>query len=235
MEIELIAILGIIGIVLGFAYIKKKIDLSAIIATGLVGGLCLLAGGAKWLLPLLVFFIVGNIFTAYKKRTKQRLNVGQEIRTWKNVLANGGAVGIFAAIAIVTDHPALYIAVVAAMAVALADTTATELGQVFGKNPVLITTLEKVPIGTPGAVTKEGLLFSFLGSGIISSLLLIGQHGVIIFLFITNMGFLGAVLDSYLGATSEKAGYINTHQVNFLTTMFIGSIAMNIYTHLHLL
>ena len=231
MEIELIAILGIIGIVLGFAYIKKKIDLSAIIATGLVGGLCLLAGGAKWLLPLLVFFIVGNIFTAYKK-TKQRLNVGQEIRTWKNVLANGGAVGVFAAIAIVTDHPTLYIAVVAAMAVALADTTATELGQVFGKNPVLITTLEKVPIGTPGAVTKEGLLFSFLGSGIIASLLLIGQHGVIIFLFITNMGFLGAILNSYLGATSEGYRYINAHYVNFLTTTFIGLTAINIYTHL---
>jgi uncharacterized protein (TIGR00297 family) len=197
MEIELIAILGIIDIVLGFAYIKKKIDLSAIIATGLVGGLCLLAGGAKWLLPLL-----------------------------------GGAVGIFAAIAIVTDHPTLYIAVVATMAVALADTTATELGQVFGKNPVLITTLEKVPIGTPGAVTKEGLLFFFLGSGIIASLLLIGQHGVIIFLFITNMGFLGVILNSYLGATSEGYRYINTHYVNFLTTTFIGSTAMNIYTHL---
>lgn len=208
-----------------YAYRKERIDFSAVASTGAIGLICFVAGGNNWLIPLFIFFVLGTLASSYKRKIKKKFGIGQSIRTWRNVVANGGAAAIFALLYLVFQDGIYFLGLIGAMATALADTLATELGQVYGRSPRLISNLEKVEVGTPGAVSKEGLLFALLGSGIISSLLLVWGYGNAIFIAALISGFIGAFMDSFLGATLETKGYIDTHMVNFVTTVIGGFLA----------
>ena len=111
----------------------------------------------------------------------------------------------------------------------LADTSATELGQVFGRSPRLITNLERVPVGTPGAVSDEGFVFALIGAGIISIPLLAWGYPFLAFGICLMAGFSGAVIDSLLGCTLEKWKIIETNTINFLTTLIAGCLAIALY------
>jgi uncharacterized protein (TIGR00297 family) len=54
--------------------------------------------------------------------------------------------------------PMLWIAAIASLATAAADTTASEIGQLAGRRAFLPLTLKRVPPGTEGAVSVEGTL-----------------------------------------------------------------------------
>ncbi len=227
LNFEVVILIALIGVILLCAHNKKKIDLSAIIATIAVGLICLIAFGAKGVWPLLLFFVIGNIFSHYKKDRKKKLGVEQEIRTWKNVVSNGGAAAIFAFSYIWAGYPVYFLGLMGAMACALADTSATELGQVYGKTPRLIKNLKRVPVGTAGAVSDEGFIFALIGSGLICLPLLLWGYPAGIFLICLIGGFIGAVFDSVLGCTVERKGDINaTHAINYVTTFFSGIIVV---------
>jgi uncharacterized protein (TIGR00297 family) len=223
--------IGIIATIVFGTYLKKKIDFTALIATSLVGLVCFFSGGVEWLIPLLMFFGFGMIFTAYKKNIKTKLRVEQETRTWLNVASNGGAAFWFALVNFFQSEnsEALFLALVTAMAVALADTAATELGQIYGRSPRLPINFKKVPVGTPGAVSLPGLFFSLGGSVIISSYLLILGYSLEIFGIIVFLGFFGALLDSFFGCTLEKIGMVDTHGINFATTFICGTTTYLIF------
>lgn len=229
---------GIAFGILLYAYKKERIDWTAIAGTGIVGFICLTAGGARWVFPLIVFFVVGHIASHYKRKIKQKLGVAQTMRTWLNVFANGGAAAIFALLYLIDSNPSYshfyFLGLITAMAVATGDTFGTELGQVFCFRPISIITMKPVKVGTPGAVSKEGLMFSLLGSGIISGLLLLWGYSITIFAICVSSGFLGAFLDSILGSTIEKEEHKNTtHVINFVTTLTGGIIAMITITVLY--
>lgn len=223
-EIATLIVLLVIGVVLKSAYERRKIDMSAVIMTAIIGFFCLYIGGIKWVIPLLAFFIIGSAATKYKKQMKDDFDGGQKIRTWKNVFANGGATGIFAVCYVLTNNNIFFVGMIVSVAVAMADTLATEMGEIFGQHPRSIWTLKKVNRGTAGAVTIQGFIFALIGSAIISAFLFLCGHSTQVFLICWIFGFLGCVADSLLGSTLEQKGYINTHQINFVTTLFIGGI-----------
>jgi len=107
------------------------------------------------------------------------------------------------------------VAFVAAFAAALADTTGTELGQLYGKRPVLLPTFRPVPIGTEGAVSLEGtalgLMFAALMAGAAGGLGLVRpvHTGVIV---LASLG--GIVAESLLARAVS-----NNHLLNFLLTL----------------
>jgi len=228
--------IGMALVMLVYAYQKKKIDKSAIFGAGIVGFLCLLAGGVRWVSPLIILFVVGHIASHHKRKLKKKLGVEQTTRTWWNVLANGGAAAIFGFFYILEQIFGKYfiygeaygeiyfLGLIGAIATATADTFGTELGQVYGKNPRTIIGLKRAQIGTTGAVSKEGLMFSLVGSLIISGLLLIWGYPRIIFLICFFSGVLGSMLDSVFGCTLEKKAYIDTHTNNFMTTTIAGTM-----------
>ncbi len=219
-------VLVVIAVSLYFAYSRQKIDLSAIVSTAIIGGICFIAGGIKWIIPLFVFFVLGSLESSYKKAFKKKAGVEQSVRTYRNVFSNGGAAAIFALMYLFMHDELYFIGLMGAMATAMADTSATELGQVYGRHPRLIINMKKVPLGTPGGVSKEGLLFSLLGSGVIASLLFIWSYSVAIFIAILISGFVGALIDSFVGASIERKGYINTHMVNLVATIAGGYLAV---------
>ncbi len=238
-----LSILAIAVIALYVAYQKQKIDKSAIISTGVVGLLCLSAGGWKWAMPLVMFFVVGNIASHYKKQLKEYREVAQDPRTCLNVVANGGAATLFSVFYITArftgDNPIhcqlYFLGLMAAMATAAADTLGTEIGQTSKGKPRSIITWKRVKVGTAGAVSTKGLMSFLLGSTIISGLLLVWGYPITIFGICVISGFLGAVLDSVFGSTLEQwkwkfLRHYDTNINNLITTLTAGIIAMTLAT-----
>jgi len=222
----LITVIIAIFIIL-YAYWRKKIDLSAVIASGTVGFLVLFSLGDNWSLIylILVFFGVGNFITKYKYPIKKKYRVAEGVRTFRNVFGNGGAATIFSMLFFITQLPFFLLGLLGAMATACADTFATEIGQAHEKNPRLITTLKRVKVGRSGAVSLYGLIAALIGAAIISAIpLFLGKKWAILFIG-TLAGFLGCVVDSFIGATIEREK-LDKHMTNFIATTSGGLIAI---------
>ncbi|MBB6051773.1 DUF92 domain-containing protein [Armatimonas rosea] len=182
---------------MGFlAWRVRALTLSGAVAAAGVG-FCHLAFGG-WLAAgaLLTFFGTSTALSKLGKRKKDKLGFekpGQR-DAWQ-VLANGG----IAALCALLGQPE---AMLGALAAANADTWATELGSLFGGKPRRITTLAPAEPGESGAVSVLGTLAALAGAALIGGLpCLWGRGGL--FLTVTLAGFLGALVDSVLGATLQ--------------------------------
>ncbi len=116
--------------------------------------------------------------------------------------------------------PAIVFALaLAALAEAAADTVSSEIGQVLGGRPRMITTFRTVDPGTDGAVSVVGTLAG-TGAAVvvaaIGTLALSGGPGL--FWISAAGGVFGLFFDSLLGATLERRGWLNNDAVNFLST-----------------
>jgi uncharacterized protein (TIGR00297 family) len=210
-----------------YAYLKKKIDGSALIATGFVGFFVIISVGVEWIYILLGFFVFGNLATRYKYKIKENRGVAEGVRTFRNVFGNGASATIFALFySLLGRNPIFLFGFLGAMSTAGADTFATEIGEAHEKHPRLITNLrKKVKIGTPGAVSLPGFLGALVGATIISFIpLIFGTESIFLFAGIIA-SFFGCIIDSLIGATIERER-IDKHMTNFFATLAGGIIAM---------
>ena len=179
---------------------------------------------------LLALFVLTWTATRFGRGQKQRLGVAEDKRgrNAAQVAANLGVAGLAATVALNHRLPGTWYAVVvvAALAEATADTLASELGEVLGGPPLLITSLRRVAPGTDGAISLAGTLAGTSGAV------------VVVMVAISTFGLqrgdaltagLGAVaglfVDSLLGATAERRGWLNNDAVNFLSTLAASAIA----------
>jgi uncharacterized protein (TIGR00297 family) len=229
-----------------YVYVKRKINTPAFIGTFTLGALILLLFGFEYgyagLLTLFAFFLFGNVVTKYKYEKKAALGVAEGnkgMRDIQNVVGNGLSPLIFAVLYAVFSqsyNPLFLLGFAGAVATACADTFSTEIGQAEGK-PRLITTFEKVPVGTNGGVSLPGFGAAVLGSALISLVCLtfVSSSALMhirasFFIVCLVSGFLGSVVDSFFGATVEdrKPLNLNKHHVNVLATFSGGIIAIGL-------
>ena len=191
------------------SYRFKSLNFSGSIATLILGTLVFGVGGWLWAIPILTFFITSSALSKIGKSYKQKLQDTFEksgTRDHWQVIANGGIGGILVLLAVFDpDKSEFYFwAYTISFAAATADTWATELGVVLKGKPVLITTLKPVKPGVSGGVSVYGSVASFLGSFLIMWLTSIFFHlsteKILVF---TIFGFLGSLVDSFLGATIQ--------------------------------
>ncbi len=186
------------------------------------------------LIPVLTVVGLSFITTRLGGRKKERLGIAESKRgrAPSQVAANLGIAAIasseffqswlidshgFTNTTVVTMP--LFTIALAALAEAAADTTSSEFGQVFGGSPRMITTLRKVEAGTDGAVTLLGTLMGVLAAAAVAAAgtwALSGDRTM--FWLSCAGGVFGLLFDSLLGATFEKAGWLNNDAVNFLST-----------------
>ena len=202
-------------------------------ATGAIITACLYLRTPGWrtaLFPLAAMLIFTLMATRIGRGRKEQLGTAEAKhgREASQVAANLGVAALAAipltATQLFSPSSQTTIASLAAIAAALveatADTLSSELGQVFGGQPRLLTTLKPVPAGTDGGISLAGTAAGCVGAAIVTAIAAFTfrmdlRTGAIIF----SCGILGLFADSYLGAVFERRGWLNNDAVNFLSTL----------------
>ncbi len=121
----------------------------------------------------------------------------------------------------------------AALAEAAADTVSSEIGQVLGGRPRMITTLRAVEPGTDGAVSVAGTLAGLVAAAIVAGAGSWASRGGWILFTLSCVGAVfGLLFDSLLGATLEKRDWLNNDAVNFLSTASAAGFALAVMAFL---
>jgi uncharacterized protein (TIGR00297 family) len=112
---------------------------------------------------------------------------------------------------------------------AAADTVASEVGQVLGGAPRLLTNLQRVETGTDGAISIAGTAAGILAAILVAATgaLTLGGGWRMASVACAG-GLLGLFIDSLLGATLERRGRLNNDLVNFLSTASAAAAALGI-------
>jgi uncharacterized protein (TIGR00297 family) len=120
----------------------------------------------------------------------------------------------------------------AALAEAAADTVSSEVGQVFGGTPRLITTLERVEPGQDGAISPTGTMAGILAALTVAAVGAWALHvNALVFWAAVAGGVFGLLFDSLLGATFQQREWLNNDAVNFLSTGAAATVAGVILWH----
>ncbi|MFT3746859.1 MAG: DUF92 domain-containing protein [Agriterribacter sp.] len=233
-EPQVLIILILFGGLLS-AILKKLTWVAAF--TGCILALLIFAGaGYTGIVIMATFFIAAIIATSWKSSQKFKNGLAENkrgTRTANQVLANAGApasAGILFLINVVS-YPLSVLIIAACFSSAIADTVSSEMGNVYGKKYYNILTLKKDERGLNGVVSMEGILFGLDGS-ILIAVIYSYTYGWNIYSYIIIIaGTAGNILDSVLGATAEKKGYLNNNAVNFLNTLFAGLLAALSYLY----
>ncbi len=122
-----------------------------------------------------------------------------------------------------------FVAGIAALAEAAADTVSSEIGQVLGGRPRMITTMSSVDPGTDGAISLAGTLAGIAAAALIAASGAWAVGGGIASFSIASAGAVfGLLFDSLLGATLERRGWLNNDAVNFLSTASAAAFALGL-------
>jgi uncharacterized protein (TIGR00297 family) len=212
-----------------FAYRAKTIDISGVFTAVLFGVILITFAGVNWFFIVMLFFILGSLFTKFRYAEKEFLGVAEGKkgrRGYMNAFANAG-VGVCGAVLYGITGDVIFIALfIGSIATATGDTLASEIG-VTGGTPRMITTLRPVPPGTNGGVTGIGELASLFGASVICLLaFILGVAPWYVCLIGVAAGFIGTNLDSLYGAVIENKGFIGNSGTNLLATLSGGILAL---------
>lgn len=192
------------------AYRLHSLSRGGAFSSTILGTIVVGLGGWQWALPLIAFFLISSALTKAFASRKRQLNekyAKSGPRDAGQVAANGAPAAIFVLMhALLPQAVWPWLAFNAALAAATADTWATELGPLASMKPRLITHLSReVEPGESGGVTLVGTIAALSGStgiGLLAATLRpeSGAPGVFV---IAVGGVLGALFDSFLGATVQ--------------------------------
>jgi len=212
--VALSLVVGVIG------YRRGALSGSGVVGALITGTLIFGLGGWEWGVLLLAFFVSSSALSFYRARDKRKLAekfAKGHRRDLGQALANGGLAALLAVLSKLLPvggggwEGAWFFACAGAMAAVNADTWATELGVLSPHPPRLITTGQRVEVGTSGGVTWLGSAASLAGAltiGLIGGLeLLILRQGwasaTALSLAAMVGGAAGSAFDSLLGATVQ--------------------------------
>ena len=215
--IEYVVLCIVIGLI---TYLRKALDLFGSIFMVIMAIIIIFTAGLNWLILILIFLVLGLLFTKYKHQYKKEIGVYEGTRTIKNVISNGIVAFVMAAFG-------NYAGFIGAIATATADTLASEVG--VTEQPRLITTLKKVPPGTDGGISVLGTAAGIIGAGIIgvsAYLLGIYPNPFVTLKIAVIAGTVGCFMDSILGAVFERRHYLNNEYVNLIATITGASLGI---------
>ena len=178
---------------------------------------------------LVAVFVATWMATRFGYSRKQRLGIA-ESRGGRNagqVLANLGVSGILAVTGMFVTPELACLGSMEALASAAADTAGSECGEAWSDTAYLITSLRPVTAGTDGAITALGTMAGAVAAAAIAMAAL--WSGILAWplaLVAGIAGFFGTIVDSLLGATLERRGWMNNNAVNFSSTLAAAMIAV---------
>jgi uncharacterized protein (TIGR00297 family) len=201
------------------------------------------------LVPTLAVSLLAFAATLAGRRQKERLGTGEgrRGRSVAQVTANLGLAALVVSNPVqswlmdshwVPHHAAmptmLFALAVAALAEAAADTVSSEIGQVLGGRPRMITSLKAVDPGRDGAISVAGTLAGLSAAAIVAYAGMWALGGGWILFTVSSAGAVfGLFFDSLLGATLEERGLLNNDAVNFLSTASAAGFALAMLCAMH--
>lgn len=208
---SLVEALLVTGLFAGLAYALGMVSRDGALG-GLVVGTAIYASlGPEGFTVLALFVVGGSTLTRIGYGRKKESGAAEARggrRGARNAVANCSVAVACALLAALTGSGAFAAAFVASLGAAFADTSESEVGGLARRTPRLITTLQKVPPGTDGAVSVPGTLAGGAAAGLTAFLgLALGLvHGPEAALLVACASFLGTVADSLVGALVPRVG-----------------------------
>jgi len=212
--LNIILALGLSALMALLSYRYKALTVSGALGMVAVGTIVMGLGRLAFATPLLFFFISSSLLSKIKTARKESalaLAEKSDTRDLGQVLANGGITSLAVIAWSISHHEFFLLAGLASIAEASADTWATEIGTLSKFPPRSIISGKKCLPGESGGITFLGLTASLAGaastafiglwsvSRLVDNSLPLGDY----FLPATLAAFLGAIVDSILGATVQ--------------------------------
>ena len=236
---------------IGFAV--RSVSISGAAGGACLGAILILFAGPPLYIVLLVFFVVGSVVTKVGYQSKLARGLAQEQegrRGFSHAFANVGLAATLALLVSSTARPELfYLAAVAALATAAADTTASEVGQLIGRRTFLPLSFRRVPVGTEGAISLEGtvaglcagVLVAATGVSGLASMLesraapsstsVYSDSAVELTLWVTLAAVAGSYIESIVGSWNRKRiNAVPNGVLNFFNTMVGAALMIVILT-----
>ena len=219
------AVLALLGLGMFCSVRAGKLTTAAAATGGVLGLLIYLGSGFAGLGLLALFFGLGTAASGWRMADKRRLGLAEENkgrRTAGQVVANAGVAGLLGLLAwqLPRYAPIAGLMLAGSFAAATADTLASELGNVYGRRYYHILTLRPDTRGLNGVVSLEGTALGLAGSAVLAVAYRVGcGDGWRAFGWLLVAGTAGNLLDSVLGATLERRGWLGNNAVNFLNTL----------------
>ena len=222
------------AVTLGFAVLARAlrgVNRSGALAGGLACFLLFAGGGPAAFATLAALFLMTWVATRVGYRRKLALGLAErrEGRNAWQILANLAVAALGSVVFGATGNRVWMIAAVAALAEAATDTVASEVGQYRRPDARLITTWERVSAGTDGGITLPGSIAGMAAGLATAVVATAGGMVTLSQLWVpVAAGFTGMLIDSVLGATLQRRGWINNQAVNFFATLAAAALAYGI-------
>lgn len=236
-QVLAVALIGV------YTYRKDMLNAAGAFTAFVMGALIVLFTNIFWLFLLFALLGLGSAATRFRFKEKQAAKVSERSggrRSTRNVIANGLPAAVLAVFApLISATWGLDVAIVAyvsAIAVAAADTFASEFGS-LAKDVYLITTFRKVPAGVDGGVSLPGTIAALAGGVVLALLgaILLGWNPLLperldvtwlALVIPAGVGFLGCQVDSVLGATLEGGGLFTKEETNLASIAAGGALGL---------
>ncbi len=222
-------------------YAARSVTVSGAIGGFVLGSVMILFAGWELYVVLLLFFVIGTLATKLGYARKAAAGLAQERggrRGFSHAWSNVGVAAILALLigARAGSAQALWLAAIASLATAAADTTASEIGQLFGKRAFLPLTFRRVPRGTEGAISMEGTLAGAIAGTLVAGAGVILVHdraGISIgsgILVAAGAAILGSYLESIVGSwNGTRPRGVPNGALNFFNTLAGAIIAIALW------
>jgi uncharacterized protein (TIGR00297 family) len=217
------------GFFAGLVYALGMVSRGGALGGFAVGAVIYACLGPQGFAILALFVVGGSVLTRLGYQSKERQDTAEAHggrRSAKNALANCGVALLCALLAASIPSEAFTTSFVAALGAAFADTAESEVGPLYSRTPRLITTLQKVPPGTDGAVSVPGTLVGLAAAGLTALLSfwlgLVTGPGMA--LLVALAAFLGTVADSLIGAIAPRLG---NELTNILGTLVAAALVFS--------
>ncbi|MBM7646366.1 uncharacterized protein (TIGR00297 family) [Scopulibacillus daqui] len=192
------------------SYKKDLLTLAGAAGMTVIGITIILAFGLPGLAIIFVFFISSSLIGSALKTSHK---FEKPKRTIWQVAANGGIPFIAAVLFLLHPSQVWYGVFIGGIVEAASDTWASEIGKTSRERPFHFRLKRRVTGGLSGAVTIRGTTASVIGSfaiALISAVWLssIGMNHFLFYIILfTAAGYLGNLLDTFLGAWLQAQYY----------------------------
>ncbi|MBD2039460.1 TIGR00297 family protein [Microcoleus sp. FACHB-672] len=228
-------------VLLGVAYFapKKLLTPAGLLHAWVLGVIIWGTLGWRGYAVVMFYFLVGSAVTRIGMAEKEAAGIAEKRsgargpeNVWGSALTGTlCALGTLLPVSVPASIPLvslLLLGYVASFSTKLSDTTASEVGKVYGKRTFLITTLQPVERGTEGAVSLEGTLAGIVASALIALVAwgvgMINWTGVILCII---AAFIATNLESVIGATLQsKFDWLTNEVVNIINTLIGAGVAI---------